>query len=50
MTEWVAEAKDFGEELRRGLEDRLSQDHACRRLPRVLESILESQGADLDDQ
>ena len=25
LTEWVAEAKDFGEELRKGLEDRLNR-------------------------
>ena len=49
LTEWVAEAKDFGEELRRGLEDRLVRIT----LPKIAQGIggyLESQGADLDDR
>ena len=49
LTEWVAEAKDFGEELRRGLEDRLVRIT----LPKIAQGLagyLESQGADLDDR
>ena len=49
LTEWVAEAKDFGEELRKGLEDRLSRIG----LPKIAQGLgefLESQGADLGDQ
>ena len=49
LTEWVAEAKDFGEELRKGLEDRLSRI-ALPKIAQGLGEFLESQGADLDDQ
>ncbi|MDE2937940.1 MAG: hypothetical protein OXR67_03345 [Chloroflexota bacterium] len=48
LTEWVAEAKDFGEELRRGLEERLIKD-ALPNIARGLGEYLESQGADLSD-
>ena len=49
LGEWVSEAKDFGEELRRGLEDRLVRIA----LPKIAQGIgefLESQGADLEDR
>ena len=49
LTEWVAEAKDFGEELRKGLEDRLSRI-ALPKIAQGLGEFLESQGADLGDQ
>ena len=49
LTEWVAEAKDFGEELRKGLEDRLSRI-AMPKIAQGLGEFLESQGADLGDQ
>ena len=49
LTEWVAEAKDFGEELRKGLEDRLSRI-ALPKIAQGLGGFLESQGADLGDQ
>ena len=48
LTEWVAEAKDFGEELRKGLEERLIKD-ALPNIARGLGEYLESQGADLSD-
>ena len=49
LTEWVSEAKDFGDELRKGLEDRLVRIA----LPKIAQGIgefLEPQGTDLDDQ
>ncbi len=49
LTEWVAEAKDFGEELRKGLEERLSKD-ALPNIARGLGEYLESQGTDLSDR
>ena len=49
LTEWVAEAKDFGEELRRGLEERLIKE-ALPNIARGLGEYLESQGADLRDR
>ena len=49
LTEWVAEAKDFGEELRKGLEDRLSRI-ALPKTAQGLGEFLESQGGDLGDQ
>ena len=49
LTEWVAEAKDFGEELRKGLEERLIKD-ALPNIARGLGEYLESQGADLNDR
>ena len=48
LTEWVAEAKDFGEELRKGLEERLIKD-ALPNIARGLGEYIESQGADLSD-
>ena len=48
LTEWVAEAKDFGEELRKGLEERLIKD-ALPNIARGLGEYLGSQGADLSD-
>ena len=49
LTEWVGEAKDFGEELRKGLEERLIKD-ALPKIARGLGEYLESQGADLSDR
>ena len=49
LTGWVAEAKDFGEELRKGLEERLIKD-ALPNIARGLGEWLESQGADLTDR
>ncbi len=49
LTEWVGEAKDFGEELRKGLEGRLITD-ALPNIARGLGEYLESQGADLSDR
>ena len=48
LTGWVAEAKDFGEELRRGLEERLIKD-ALPNIARGLGEYLGLQGADLSD-
>ena len=48
LTEWVGEAKDFGEELRKGLEERLIKD-ALPNIARGLGEYLESQGADMRD-
>ena len=48
LTDWVGEAKDFGEELRKGLEDRLIKD-ALPNIARGLGEYLESQGADMRD-
>ena len=49
LTSWVGEAKDFGEELRKGLEERLIKD-ALPNIARGLGEWLESQGADLSDK
>ena len=49
LTGWVGEAKDFGEELRRGLEERLIKD-ALPNIARGLGEWLESQGADVNDR
>ena len=49
LTEWVSEAKDFGDELRKGLEDRLVRI-ALPKIAQGLGEFLESQGTDLDDQ
>ncbi len=49
LSEWVTEAKDFGEELRKGLEERLIKD-ALPNIARGLGEWLESQGADLSDR
>ena len=49
LTEWVGEAKDFGEELRKGLEERLIKD-ALPNIARGLGEYLESQGADMRDR
>ena len=49
LTDWVGEAKDFGEKLRKGLEERLIKD-ALPNIARGLGEYLESQGADMRDQ
>ena len=49
LTDWVGEAKDFGEELRKGLEERLIKD-ALPNIARGLGEYLESQGAEMRDQ
>ncbi len=49
LTGWVADAKDFGEELRKGLEERLIKD-ALPSIARGLGEWLEHQGADLSDR
>ena len=49
LADWVGEAKDFGEELRKGLEERLIKD-ALPNIARGLGEHLESQGADLSDR
>ncbi len=49
LPDWVSEAKDFGEELRKGLEERLIKD-ALPKLARGLGEYLESQGTDLSDR
>ena len=49
LTDWVGEAKDFGEELRKGLEERLIKD-ALPNIARGLGEHLESQGTDLSDR
>ena len=48
LSTWVEEAKDFGEELRKGLQERLIRD-ALPGIARGLGEWLESQGADLGD-
>ena len=48
LTKWIEEAKDFGEKLRKGLEERLIKD-VLPRIARGLGEHLESQGADLSD-
>ncbi len=49
LTDWVGEAKDFGEELRKGLEERLNKD-ALPNIARGLGEYRELQGADLSDR
>ena len=49
LTDWVGEAKDFGEELRKGLEERLIKD-ALPNIARGLGEYLESEGADMRDR
>ena len=49
LTGWLEEAKDFGEKLRKGLEERLIKD-ALPPIARGLGEHLESQGADLSDR
>ena len=49
LTDWVGEAKDFGEELRKGLEERLIKD-ALPNIARGLGEYLESQGSDMHDR
>ncbi len=49
LSGWVREAKDFGEELRKGLEERLVKD-ALPNVARGLGEYLESEGADLGDR
>ena len=49
LTGWVREAKDFGEELRKGLEERLIKD-ALPDIARGLGEYLETQGTDLGDR
>ena len=49
LTDWVGEAKDFGEELRKGLEERLIKD-ALPNIARGLGEWLETHGADLSDR
>ena len=49
LTAWIQEAKDFGEKLREGLQERLIKD-ALPNLARGLGEYLESQGADLSDR
>ena len=45
LTDWVQDAKDFGEDLRKGLEERLIKD-ALPNIARGLGEWLESQGVD----
>ena len=49
LADWVGEAKDFGEELRKGLEQRLIRD-ALPNIARGLGEHLELHGADLNDR
>ena len=49
MATWIGDAKDFGEELRKGLEERLIKD-ALPNIARGLGEWLESRGADLGDR
>ena len=49
LTGWISEAKDFGEELRKGLEERLIKD-ALPNIARGLGEWLEAQGVDLSDR
>ena len=46
---WIQEAKDFGEELREGLQERLI-DIALPNIARGIGEYLESEGADLSDR
>ena len=49
LTSWVGEAKDFGEQLRKGLEESLIKD-ALPNIARGLGEYLENQGSDLSDR
>ena len=49
FAEWTSEARDFGEELRRGLEERLIRD-ALPSIARGLGMYIEERGADLNDR
>ena len=49
LAKWVEDARDFGEELRKGLEDRLIKD-ALPNIARGLGAYLEAHGADLTDR
>lgn len=49
LTEWVGDAKDFGEKLRQGLEERLIKD-ALPNIARGLGEYRELQGADLSNR
>ena len=49
LTGWVGEAKDFGEELRKGLEERLIKD-ALPNIARGLGEWMQTQGVDLSDR
>ena len=49
LTSWIVEAKDFGEDLRKGLEQRLIKD-AMPNIAQGLGEWLESQGTDLSDR
>ena len=49
LTAWIQEARDFGQKLRQGLQERLIKD-ALPNLARGLGEYLESEGADLSDR
>ena len=49
LTKWIDEAKDFGKELRKGLEERLIKD-ALPNVARGLGEHLEAKGTDLNDR
>ena len=49
LTAWIQEAKDFGQKLREGLQERLIKD-ALPNIARGLGEFLESEGADLSDR
>ena len=49
LTKWIDEAKDFGEELRKGLEERLIKE-ALPNIARGLGEHLEAKGVDLSDR
>ena len=49
LTDWIQEARDFGEQLREGLQERLIKD-ALPNIARGLGEYLEAEGADLSDR
>ena len=49
LTAWIQEAKDFGQKLREGLQERLIKD-SLPNIARGLGEYLESEGADLSDR
>ena len=49
LTAWIQEARDFGQKLREGLQERLIKD-ALPNLARGLGEFLESEGVDLSDR
>ena len=49
LTAWIQEAKDFGQKLREGLQERLIKD-ALPNIARGLGQFLEAEGADLSDR